>query len=128
MAKSDELTHATDPSKSVSLNDPMPPTEPGHKGESINGGAEIFDPNAALRYKEGRGPGLQDSERLQPAHWPQSASADSAAGKALIEREAKRLEKQAKDLRDTFKDNDDSGAVIVPVGEGDLRGETKSAK
>lgn len=106
----------------VGLNDPMPATEPGHKGESLGGG-KVFDPNAALREKNGVGPGLQDSERLQPAHWPQETS-DPAVVKALAEREAQRLEKQAQKLRDDAKD---SGASVL-VGEADLRGETKSSK
>lgn len=56
----------------------MPPDEPGHKGAEINSGDTPFDPNAARRFAEGRGPGMQDSERFQPAHWVQPLSvADS---------------------------------------------------
>lgn len=108
----------------VSLNDPMPPTEPGHKGRSISGGDEIFDPNAALREKRGEGPGLQDSERMQPAHWPQQADLDSDAARALVEREAERLERRAKALRESLK-KEDGASFPVAVGEADMRGETK---
>jgi hypothetical protein len=111
----------------VSLNDPMPPTEPGHKGASLGGG-DVFDPNAALRFKRGEGPGLQDSERMNPAHWPQTVAGDSEAARAVVEREAKRLEAQAKKLRDSFKENEDAAALTVTVGEADLRGETKKSK
>jgi hypothetical protein len=55
----------------VSASADMPPDEPGHKGAEINAGDTPFDPNAARRYEEGRRPGMQDSERLQPAHWVQ---------------------------------------------------------
>lgn len=57
---------------SVPVGAPMPDLEPGHKGEELNPGG-VFDPNAALRNQEGRGPGLQDSEILAPAHWVQVA-------------------------------------------------------
>jgi hypothetical protein len=106
----------------VSLSDPMPPTEPGHKGESLGGG-DVFDPNAALRYKEGRGPGLQDSERMQPAHWVQPGDEESA--KLAVEAEAKRLEDRAKSLRNSLK-GDDAVVVGPPKGEADVRGESKA--
>lgn len=69
---------------------PMPPSEPGHKGAEINGGETPFDPNAARRFAEGRGPGMQDSERFQPAHWQQpqvGAGRDPAAYVAGLEQE-----------------------------------------
>lgn len=124
--KNVELVNPSDPEKKVSLNDPMPPTEPGHKGESLDGGAEIFDPNAALRYKEGRDPWLQDSERINPAHWPAQLAGPDAA-RVLVEREASKLEKKAKALRDSLK-GDEAASLVVHVGEGDLRGETKDSR
>lgn len=53
---------------------PMPDVEPGHKGHELNPGP-VFDPNAARREQEGRGPGLQDSEIMAPAHWQQETPA-----------------------------------------------------
>jgi hypothetical protein len=56
----------------------MPPDEPGHKAAELNAGATPFDPNAARRYAEGRGPGMQDSEPKDPAHWVQPVSPEVA--------------------------------------------------
>lgn len=65
-------TTSTGDTVSISPDAPMPPPEPGHRIAETPGAAEgIFDPNAARRFAEGRGPGLQDSEALQPAHWVQ---------------------------------------------------------
>ena len=73
----------------------MPPDEPGHKGAEINAGATPFDPNAARRLAEGRGPGMQDSERLNPAHWAQPI--DPIEALELQVKEAERALAQAKD-------------------------------
>jgi hypothetical protein len=82
-----KLAHAVT-GEEVSVNDPMPPTEPGHKGESLNPG-DIFDPNAALRHKKGVGPGLQDSERMYPAHWPLSDSEGEADARGEAKKSGK---------------------------------------
>lgn len=73
----------------------MPEDELGHKGAEINAGATPFDPNAARRLAEGRGPGMQDSERLNPAHWAQPISAVDALEHQV--EEAERALKRAKD-------------------------------
>lgn len=85
----------TDGAVRVSSGAEMPPDEPGHKGAEINAGATPFDPNAARRFAEGRGPGMQDSERLQPAHWVQPLSAV-----VTLERQVDELERQLKAAKD----------------------------
>jgi hypothetical protein len=69
----------------------MPPDEPGHKGAELNSGLTPFDPNAARRFAEGRGPGMQDSERKDPAHWVQPVSLEASAQAEVdaLERELK---------------------------------------
>lgn len=62
----------------VPADTPMPQDEPGHTGAALTGGVTPVDPNAMRRMAEGRGPGLQDSERISPASWGQGAAA--AAG------------------------------------------------
>lgn len=79
----------------VSSGDAMPPDELGHKGAEINAGETPFDPNAARRFKEGRGPGMQDSERFQPAHWVQPISPVDA-----LEAEVKEAENALKRAKD----------------------------
>lgn len=73
----------------------MPADELGHKGAEINAGETPFDPNAARRLAEGRGPGMQDSERFQPAHWAQPISPIDALERQV--EEAERALKRAKD-------------------------------
>lgn len=86
--------------KEVRHDAPMPATEPGHKGEELNPGP-IFDPNAAYRNDQGRGPGLQDSERISPAHWVQQPTAGLIPGGADAYlaglREERRGAEQSKD-------------------------------
>lgn len=79
----------------VAVGAEMPPDELGHKGAEINAGATPFDPNAARRHAEGRGPGMQDSERFQPAHWVQPVSAVDA-----LEAEVKEAENALKRAKD----------------------------
>lgn len=80
----------------------MPPDELGHKGAEINAGLTPFDPNAARRFAEGRGPGMQDSERLNPAHWVQPI--DPVDALELQVKEAERaLDRAKKDLADAKK-------------------------
>lgn len=54
---------------------------PGHKGpDELNPGG-VYDPNAAKREAEG-GPGIYDSEAIQPAHWVQDVPyEDTPAGR-----------------------------------------------
>jgi hypothetical protein len=56
---------------SIPADAPMPDAEPGHRVAARAVEAGVFDPNAARRLAEGRGPGLQDSEAFQPATWVQ---------------------------------------------------------
>ena len=72
----------------------MPPVEPGHKGHSLNSG-EIYDPNAARRHKEGRPPGLQDSEIKDPAHWQQPLDPGEVTDREIeyLEQQIDRLKK-----------------------------------
>jgi hypothetical protein len=80
---------------SVSSGAEMPEDELGHKGAEINAGATPFDPNAARRLAEGRGPGMQDSERFQPAHWAQPIDPVEALEQQV--KEAERALARAKD-------------------------------
>lgn len=65
------------PTVKVSASD-MPAPEPTHAGpERVGADKNVFDPNAALRNKLGRGPGLQDSEAKNPAVWVDVDSADA---------------------------------------------------
>ncbi len=82
---------------SVAVGAEMPPDELGHKGAEINAGATPFDPNAARRYAEGRAPGMQDSERFQPAHWVQPVSVVDA-----LEAEVKEAENALKRAKDSL--------------------------
>jgi hypothetical protein len=95
------VANTTTGTVSVSKNAKMPPTEPGHLGEAINPG-EVFDPNAARRFAEGRGPGLQDSERLQPAHWHQAVDSVSVLD-LEIERREQELDRLKKDRAEARK-------------------------
>lgn len=79
----------------VSSGAEMPPDELGHKGAEINAGLTPFDPNAARRLAEGRGPGMQDSERMSPAHWVQPIDPIDALERQV--EEAERALKRAKD-------------------------------
>lgn len=79
----------------VAVGAEMPPDELGHKGAELNAGLTPFDPNAARRFAEGRGPGLMDSERINPAHWVQPVSAVAALEAEVTESE--RALKRAKD-------------------------------
>jgi len=81
----------------VAVGAEMPPDELGHKGAEINAGATPFDPNAARRYAEGRAPGMQDSERFQPAHWVQPVSVIDA-----LEAEVKEAESALKRAKDSL--------------------------
>ncbi len=80
----------------LSANAEMPDTEPGHSD-----GPDVFDPNAARRLAEGRGPGLQDSERFQPAHWVQPEEV-AAADLVKAQREGN-APANAKDIRPEAK-------------------------
>lgn len=75
----------------------MPKAEPGHKiAKAMEG--KVFEPNAALRNKLGRGPGLQDAEAMNPGVWHDSnemASGEAAADK--IEQDAARAHDRAKE-------------------------------
>lgn len=95
----------------------MPDTEPGHEGEELNPG-EVFDPNAARRRSEGREPGLQDSERMQPAHWQQVAPLEDDP-RAIRERIAG-LERE-KDSYDRRRESDRSQQVSKEISR--LQGE-----
>jgi hypothetical protein len=102
MAKDNVLVAGTDESVTITTGSEMPPDEPGHKGAEINAGDTPFDPNAARRYAEGRGPGMQDSERFQPAHWVQPISLEEAA-KLEVEQLEKLLEQAKKRLAEVKK-------------------------
>jgi len=83
--------------------------EPGHQIAEQRKD-EVFDPNAAWREKEGRGPGLQDSEALQPAVW---VSLGSDVAVAQIDAEIARLEKQLDQLKADRKDAKGGGTVTA---------------
>jgi hypothetical protein len=87
----------------VSSGDAAPP-DPLHAGPEKLGRPERFDPNAALRNKMGVGPGLQDSEVINPAVWvdensdaAREAAADSAVQNA--ERQLERVKRDADAVR-----------------------------
>jgi len=92
------------PTVKVSKSD-MPDPDPLHAGpEAVGAPADVFDPNAALRNKLNRGPGLQDSEAKNPAVWTdvdeeksRNAAADS------IEQEAERAMERAKARADAIR-------------------------
>jgi hypothetical protein len=86
MAKTKELV-GSDSNVSIAVGAEMPEVELGHKGYELAGGKDIFDPNAARRLAEGRGPGLQDSEIKDPAHWVQPISLEEAAQARVSELE-----------------------------------------
>jgi len=77
----------------------MPSVEPGHKGEGLNPG-KVYDPNAARRFKEGRPPGLQDSEIKDPAHWAKEVDPSVALDREIEYAQARvdELKQQKKDL------------------------------
>lgn len=86
--------------ETISKDAPMPPPEPGHTiAEEKHG--EVFDPNAALREAQGRGPGLQDSEAVHPAVWVQDVDPLIAVEREIArrERELKQLKQQRDDLK-----------------------------
>lgn len=70
--------------------------DPMHAGPKKLGLPSVpFDPNAALRKKAGRRPGLQDSEALHPAVWTEQDSDEmrKAEADALVEDAEANLEK-----------------------------------
>jgi hypothetical protein len=79
--------------------------DPLHTGPKKLGLKEVpFDPNAALRKKAGRQPGLQDSEALHPAVWVDEGSEEAmkASGDALVadaEANLERAKREAEALR-----------------------------
>lgn len=82
----------------------MPDPEPTHAGPQKLGREARFDPNAALRAKMGVGPGLQDSEVINPAVWvdqdaeaARKASADAHVQDA--ERKLEAAKERAKAIR-----------------------------
>lgn len=89
---------------SVDTSDKAEP-DPLHAGPKRLGLKETpFDPNAALRKKAGRRPGLQDSEAKNPAVWvdENSDEARKASADALVadaEADLERAKKQADALR-----------------------------
>jgi hypothetical protein len=98
----------------VSADASMPPVEPGHKGHELNPG-EIFDPNAARRFAEGRGPGLQDSEIIQPAHWVQADSYEETPEGRKAYLEALRREEAQYDRPDAKDRKSEVGKEIARV-------------
>lgn len=77
---SDELVSGSDDGATVSTATKMV-AEPGHRRAEAAVAAGAWDPNVARRLEEGRGPGMQDSEAMQPATWIQpsdNAAADLA--------------------------------------------------
>jgi hypothetical protein len=81
----------------------MPEAEPFHRVAEQKQG-EVFDPNAARREAENRGPGLQDSEALHPAHWnPEYTDEELRAARVKqLDREIARLKAE----RDAVKKGD----------------------
>lgn len=82
----------------------MPDADPLHAGPEKLGRPAPFDPNAALRAKRGVGPGLQDSEVINPAVWvdvDSQAARDAAADAAILEaeRNLERVKVQAEAVR-----------------------------
>lgn len=84
----------------ISKDAPMPEPEPGHQIAEAKKDT-VFDPNAALREAQGRGPGLQDSEALQPAVWVQPIEPIVALEREIAkkERELKQLKKERDELK-----------------------------
>lgn len=85
------------PTVKVSKSD-MPAPDPLHAGpEAMGAPADVFDPNAALRNKQGYGPGLQDSEAKNPAVWTDVDSGKARSAQAdKVEADAKRAYDRAK--------------------------------
>ena len=82
----------------------MPEPDPRHAGPEKLGREARFDPNAAMRAKRGVGPGLQDSEVLNPAVWVDEDSEESrkAAADAAVqdaERHLEQVKERAKAVR-----------------------------
>ncbi len=84
----------------VSTSDQMI-AEPGHRRAEKAVEDGVFDPNAARRLAEGRGPGLQDSEAFQPATWIQPSD-NAAADLVRLQRQGK-APKDAPELRPEVK-------------------------
>lgn len=100
--KTHDLADGVGGGVAVSSGAAMPPVEPGHKGYELIGGESIFDPNAALRHAQGRGPGLQDSEIKNPAYWPQPVS-PLVALEAEVDQAEARLAAAKKNLAEAKK-------------------------
>jgi hypothetical protein len=84
----------------ITSNTEMPPAEPGHDVAKAKEG-RVFDPNAARRYAQGEEPWLQDSEAINPAHWPkiQDPVEELKVAIAKKEREVKKLQDELKELK-----------------------------
>jgi hypothetical protein len=80
------------PTVKVSSGD-TPEPDPRHAGPEKLGRDAPADPNAALRAVRGVGPGLQDSEIIHPAVWPDVAGSKEAA-KASAEAHVKDAERE----------------------------------
>ncbi|HWH14245.1 MAG TPA: hypothetical protein VNT51_05825 [Miltoncostaeaceae bacterium] len=119
---------ATEATPSVDRGAPMPDVEPGHKGYELNPG-EVFDPNAALRNAEGRGPGLQDSEIISPAHWVQPVGGVVVPGGAKGQLEALRREREMYERGGTDEQKDRLGQIDEQIRfyEQQLKDEQKAA-
>lgn len=77
----------------------MPAPDPRHAGpDKLGVDKGVFDPNAALRNKMDRGPGLQDSEAKDPAVWvdENSDAARKAAADAHIQDAQRALDRAKK--------------------------------
>jgi hypothetical protein len=90
------------PSIKVDASDVEP--DPRHAGPEKLGRPTRDDPNAALRKARGVGPGLQDSEVINPAVWvdEDNEAARKSAADAHVEdarRELKRAEQRAEAVR-----------------------------
>jgi hypothetical protein len=91
------------PSVKVDASDVEP--DPRHAGPEKLGRPKRDDPNAALRKARGVGPGLQDSEVINPAVWvdEDSESARKASADAHVE-EAQRALDRAKEAAKAVKE------------------------
>jgi hypothetical protein len=79
----------------------MPAPDPRHAGPEKLGREARFDPNAAMRAKMGYGPGLQDSEIVNPAVWVDSDSDDArkAAADAHVADAQRALDRAKEDAK-----------------------------
>lgn len=102
----DEVDEAGQAVLRVSKGD-MPAPDPRHAGPDKLGRPARFDPNAALRAKRGVGPGLQDSEVINPAVWVDVDADQSrkAAADAHVQ-DAERQLQQAKDRSKAIRKGD----------------------